>query len=315
MKKIIALGVLIAIFIGVTVSLNRNSIDDDLVIKISNRKFAGSFATLVAKDMNLFEKNGLKVEFETFSSGSESYNALVRGDIDYDPYLTLIPILLNDAKDPGKVKVSQTSSLTSEEKFDQILVKNNSNVTSLLDLKGKKVGVNPGSTAMTFLKIILKEKNIDPESVTYVQLQTQDQLTSLESGSIDALMSYEPTTAIALDKGEYRVIYGSVLAEAFPNSPLIVRAANGEFAKNNPNAVKRLDKVFREAQEYAKENSAYLHQLMSKELNLPLSASSKINLSYLGQIDENNLQNFIDFLYSNSELKQTVLAKNILFQD
>lgn len=313
-KKLLPAVVLLGVLAGLVFLVSKSNPGDDLVVKISYRNFAGSFATLVAKDQNLFEKAGLKVEFATFVSGSESYNALVRGDIQYDPYITIIPVLLNDPKDPGKVKITAAGSLTAEEKFDQVVVKNDSPVRSLSDLSGKKIAVNPGSTASTFLKIVLKNKGIDPETVTYVQLQTKDQLISLEAGAVDAMMSYEPTTAIALDTGRYRVIHGSLFAEAFPGTPMVVRAVNGKFAAEHPGVIRKIDKVFSEAQKYAKTNPDYLHRLMAKEFNLPLSTSQKVNLSFIDTINNKILQEFIDYLYSVGELKQKVEAGSIIFK-
>lgn len=311
MKKEAVIGIIVLVSLFVLFALKQNP-KNDFVIKIGYRDIAGHFTTFVAKDQNLFEKNGLNVEFIPFTSGSESYNALVRGDIQYDPYSTIIPLLLNDEKDPGAVKITKASSLTLEEKFDQLVVKNESSITKIGDLVGKKVGVNPGTTATTFLKVALRKNNIDPESVTYVQLPVQNQLLALEAGSIDVLMAYEPTIAIAIDTGKYRTIHNSLFAEAFPGSPMVGSTVNGNFAQEYPDLVKKLDKIYKEAQDYALSHPTETKNLIATELKISTTTAEKINLSYLGDIKDSVLQNFINTLFDLGELKSKPIITNII---
>lgn len=313
-KAIINIIALVIVVLGVGYFINFNKATDTTMVKIGYRDIAGHFTTFVAKNQNLFEKEGLNVEFVPFTSGSESYNALVRGDIQYDPYATIIPLLLNDEKEPGVVKIAKVSSLTLEEKFDQLVVKNESSITKIGDLAGKKVGVNPGTTATTFLKVALRKNNIDPESVTYVQLPAQNQLLALEAGSIDVLMAYEPTIAIALDTGKYRTIHNSLFAEAFPGSPMVGSTVNGKFAADHPGLVKKLDQVYKEAQDYASAHPVETKNLIAAELKISTSTAEKINLSYLGDIQTEVLQNFINTLFDLGELKSKPVITNIIYR-
>ena len=76
-----------------------------------------------------------------------------------------------EAQYPGRVRVVLHSKMTDDQPFDGLLVKKDSPVQSLADLKGRKVGVFPGTTALNLMKAFLKKKGIEPEGVEFVQLQ------------------------------------------------------------------------------------------------------------------------------------------------
>src|SRR6185295_15959993 len=90
--------------------------------------------------------------------------------------------------------------------FDSIIVPQNSSLQTLADIQGKKVGVFPGSTGTNVLKYTMRKKGLDPSQTTFLQLTGANQLSALESGSIDALFAYEPTFTIAMQKLHTRVI-------------------------------------------------------------------------------------------------------------
>jgi sulfonate transport system substrate-binding protein len=88
-----------------------------------------------------------------------------------------------------------------------IIVKNDSGINSVADLKGKKIALARGSSAHYFTYNALKVDGLNITSdVEIVALQPPDARPALESGSVDAWAIWEPFLTIALSSGEFKVI-------------------------------------------------------------------------------------------------------------
>jgi sulfonate transport system substrate-binding protein len=88
-----------------------------------------------------------------------------------------------------------------------IIVKNDSGINSVADLKGKKIALARGSSAHYFTYNALKADNLNITSdVEIVALQPPDARPALESGSVDAWAIWEPFLTIALSSGEFKTI-------------------------------------------------------------------------------------------------------------
>ena len=72
------------------------------------------------------------------------------------------------------------------------------NVDSLDGLKGKKIGVDSGSSSGNFWLGLVKNLNLDPKDYKVIQVQPPEMVAALERGDIDAFAAWEPWVTRAL---------------------------------------------------------------------------------------------------------------------
>ena len=201
----------------------------------------------LAKDTGVFERNGLKVEARVFTSANDMVNALVSGQVDAITGVSFVPVLNLEAQYPGRVRVLFHSRMTPEMAYDGIVVKQDSKLKTLSDLKGRKIAVYPGTTATNLLRAFLKTHDIDSQMVEILALPPASHLNALNSGTVDALMAYEPTLTAALVEHGARRLFGSIFVDMQNPSPISVTIVSRVFERDNPALVERLGSSFEEA--------------------------------------------------------------------
>jgi ABC-type nitrate/sulfonate/bicarbonate transport system substrate-binding protein len=218
----------------------------------------------------VFEKNKIQVDATPFTSANDMLNALIAGQIDMIPGSPLVPVVLLEAKYPGRFRIISHSVMTSAKPFDRILVKSTSAIQSVQDLAGKKLALIPGTTALNATRAFFKKQGLDPEKVTYVQLAPTAQLAALSSGAVDALYAYEPLVTIALNQGSaFRPITGSIYTSLLEPCPLVVLIVDRKFDREHPEAVRRATEAFGQIFDEMRNNPANASMSLVPYLKIP----------------------------------------------
>lgn len=296
---IVAVLALVAVWIG---SSNKPS---DYVVKIGYLPITASQLPLeIAQQKKFFEDQGITVQATQLQTSNQIVDALARGDIDLTPEISILPYLNAEMVDPGKMKIIALTDITSDVPFDSLLVKENSTIKTLEDLKGKKIGVFPGTSASNMFKLFLKEKGIDSSTIQFVQLPPPQHLTALTAGSIDALFTYEPTISIALTSGGIRKIYGSVYSEQLEHSPLGVALVSTQFVNNHPREAKKAVNAFDRAFDYLHTNDKDVRDMTKTLFKLDQKVVDVLGMTYFRnsqQIDKTLVAKLLDILVASGE--------------
>lgn len=296
--------VVVVIILIVSLSKNNPSSDTKEKVRIGYLNLLTSAPLYVAENKGFFEREGLEVELVKLSSANEAYEALARGDIDFVPSTGILPVLINAPKVGGVVKIASASSLVGKMTFDKLITLNDK-ISQLTDLKGKKIGIFPGTTPTTFLKIFLKSKGVDVDSITFIQIPPENQLAALESGSIDALFGYEPVPTIEESKNtKVKVLASDVLAEVFPGSPLGARLTTDKFMCQRNAVYEKVQKVFDDAQDVIKNDRNTYVSVVSERLSISPEIVGKLTPYFTYDVNKETLASFEDFLVKNGELKE-----------
>ena len=134
-----------------------------------------------------------RIAFSTFTSGPPQIEAATAGKIDFAITGNSPPIF--GAASNGKIKV--VSAYDGGGVGDQILVKADSPMRSVSDLRGKRVAVGKGSSAHGHILGQLQDAGLTPADVTLVFLQPADALSAFTKGEADAWAIWDPYTAQA----------------------------------------------------------------------------------------------------------------------
>ena len=132
-----------------------------------------------------------KVVFSTFTSGPPQIEAATAGKIDFAVTGNTPPIF--GAAAGAKVKV--VTAYENGGDGDRVLVRADSPIKTVADLRGKSVAVGKGSSAHGHILAQLEKAGLSPADVKLVFLQPADALTAFTSGQADAWAIWDPYTA------------------------------------------------------------------------------------------------------------------------
>ncbi|MGZ3614617.1 MAG: ABC transporter substrate-binding protein, partial [Thermodesulfobacteriota bacterium] len=140
MKKLVALMLMILLLMKAGIALSEEK------IKIGYRPIVMSLPTFVAAEKGLFEQEGLKAELVSFTSGTLLMGALMAGRIDANCATAITEYWFAEQSAPDQFKIFLTYGTPSLKNPSFVaIVKKDSPLNELKDLKGKRVATNPGA--------------------------------------------------------------------------------------------------------------------------------------------------------------------------
>ena len=134
-----------------------------------------------------------KITFSTFTSGPPQIEALTAGKIDFAVTGNTPPVFGAAANSKTRVVSVWDGAAAGE----QILVRPDSSINSVRDLRGKTILVAKGSAAHANALEHLADVGLRPKDVKLVFLQPADALSAFANGQGDAWVIWEPYTAQA----------------------------------------------------------------------------------------------------------------------
>jgi NitT/TauT family transport system substrate-binding protein len=115
---------------------------------------------------------------------------------------------------------------------------NTNPIRSITDLRGKRIGVVPGSTALALILALLKSNNLSEQDVKLVLIGAGDLVPGLMTKRLDAIAAFQTTNVPSI-----RAAGSDPVSLRFAHIDLRVPAnvyiANAEYARNNPDTVAR----------------------------------------------------------------------------
>jgi sulfonate transport system substrate-binding protein len=169
-----------------------------------------------------FRPQGIDVKWVEFSSGPPMMEAMNVGSIDYGAVGDAPPIFAQSGGAAIVYAAGQPST-----NGQGILLPRNSEVHSIGDLKGKRIGFTKGSSAHNLVVQTLRVAGLGYEDVKPVYLTPPDAGAAFANGGIDAWAIWDPYLAIGeVKEGGRILVHGHEITKA--NSFYI---ANRSFAE------------------------------------------------------------------------------------
>ena len=158
------------------------------------------------------------------------------------------------------VDIQIIGTYNTSDKLHGIVVRDDANIHSYKDLKGKKISVPFGSNVQPLAYLYLKEGGLNEEDAEIINLSCADAQTSIIKGDIDAAIIWDPyiTTATAKGNGVSLLSYAEGI-KTFVN-PII---ANKDFVNTHSEEVQKLLKALQKAADWSKENPGEAAQIVA----------------------------------------------------
>lgn len=286
-KKMVFIAAALAVMLVLAVFFLQNTAKtEDNPIKAAYLPATQSLPLFVAIENKMFEKEGLKVELVRLESPNQIIDSLIAGAVDAGaPSVASGITAIANLKKPNSIKIYALTCGTLQHLNDELLVSRNSSISSIKELDGKKLGIIPGIQFSTVAKKILKENGVEPSRVALIELPIPNQLAALESNSVDAVLTLEPTGTLGEKKGISRILVSSPMVK-FVADPWCggTGVVSAKFLNENPEKASAFIKVMRQAiveTQNNPQNRQYLvkyldlPEAVAKEAPLPLTVSTE----------------------------------------
>ncbi|MFI5001637.1 MAG: ABC transporter substrate-binding protein [Reyranellales bacterium] len=247
-----------------------------------------------------FAPAGLKIEIIVFDSPTDGKNAVVTKSVDFGTFGIAAGILGAAAGEPVVV-VGALSN-----KGMGVISKAGSDVYAIKDLKGKRVGIWPGSTQEVFIMERLRMEGLSIKDVTPVRVPFGEMPAMLARGDIDAYVGAEPGPALSITSG------AGQLVEYPYSTPMgglnMIFATHEDTVTKSPDLVSTMLKTHRAAVEFMMANKSAVTDMTVKKLGANRAAVDQAlganNVEYVWKLDDEVLGQAKTYAQQMLELKQ-----------
>jgi ABC-type nitrate/sulfonate/bicarbonate transport system substrate-binding protein len=227
----------------------------------------------IAKDRGMFERNGLDVTLTVIQNLSLLPGTMGR---QFEFGASTGPDLIKAAASGlDVVAVAGEVLETSERPSIQVIVRKDSGINSVKDLKGKLIAT-PSTGAIMHVATLawLKKNGVDPASIRAVEVPFPNMGDQLKAGRVDAIESLQPFVGQLLAQG-YVGIGNPLLSVADPVLfPFWI--SQGAWARANLPVIARWIKSLNEAKAFIEQNPAEARVILAKYTNLPPPVAQNI---------------------------------------
>ncbi|MFU0831965.1 MAG: Taurine-binding periplasmic protein [Oscillospiraceae bacterium] len=259
------------------------------------------------------EEMGVKVNILEFQAG-DIRNAMISKDIDF-------ALLGSSSATLGIANGMDVQLIWIHEVLgdaEQLVARNGTQISSVKDLKGKRVATPFATTTHYSLLKALEENNISETDLTLFDMQMPDVYAAWQRGDIDAAYAWEPTLSKLLENGTSILSSKDMAAKGVVTSN--VEIVRREFAEQYPDLVAKYIRALNRAVEYYRENQSDAVKTIAQAMNLTeeeakkqmqgsiwLNAEEQLSPDYFGNENEQghlaeSLKDTADFLYQQKSL-------------
>ena len=237
---------------GETAQTAAETAEDDYVIKIGYGGGLCEAPLHIAVEKGFFEKEGVKYELERVDA-AETAAAVGSGKIEAGFGLLgkfLQPI---DNGLPMRVTAGLHTGCT------KVLVSSESDIHSVADLKGKKIGVpGLGAAPAIIVKRSLAKENIDvsaeSKDVEFAVFSMSDLPSALQNGDVDAVGMSDPQGSVAENEFGLRCIIDTAKDDDYKDEYCCISFVTDNIAQNHPEAARKFTKAIMEASLWVEAN-------------------------------------------------------------
>ncbi len=266
LKKIVAVSMAVTMLGGVMTGCKKSSSssksDKVDTVTIGTQEMPNDEG--IAKAKNLFEETmGVKIKIVKFDSGKDVNNALKAKSIDFGLQGSTSSALAVATNIP--IKVIWIHEVLGD--IESLAVRKSDHITSIKQLKGKKIAVPFATTSHYCLLRYLSSQGLSEKDVTLLDMDTNSAYASWKRGDIDAAWVWQPALQEILNEGgEILVSNGDAAKEGYMTANVeVVRA---DFAKAHPDLVVKYIQALEKAQKLYKDDKSGAVSSLAKLLGL-----------------------------------------------
>lgn len=288
-------------------------------IRVGYLAITSALPLFVGIQNGYFNEVGIDVEPIKFESSNQILDALAAGSIDASVSTASTTSLVVEEKSPGLYKVFGVNANSVGRNLEVLLVRASSSISKPLDLRGRKIGTFPGTLTVVMLKRYLREEGLSENETTIIELPSNLHLQALESGRVDAVLTYEPTGTIGVSGGVARVLvkapFARKILNPWPGGFFMVSTA---YLKKNGDAGKKLAASFDKSAGFIRNNETEARRLLTKFMPIREEIAMQVPLTTYWkkkEIDVSQLQRFADIFLEEGALTKKIDVRSVILDD
>jgi sulfonate transport system substrate-binding protein len=234
-------------------------------------RFGYQKSTILLKAKGTIDKRlsaeGVKVEWQEFPAGPPLLEALNAGAIDIGPVGESPPIFAQAAG----ADLIYAAAIVPNPKGSGLLVRDDSPVKTVADLKGKKVAFAKGSSANYLIVQLLEKAGLKFSDIEPAYLAPADARAAFEQGNVDAWVIWDPFYAAASTGIKSRVIADGEGLNKIGGYYI----ASRKFATEKPKVLKAILEEVRDLEDWSSKNRDEVATILTDTLKLDAAAIKK----------------------------------------
>lgn len=230
---------------------------DSVTIRMGVMKLVHSMAPYFYER---FLPAGYRIEIIPYATPTDGKDAVVTKSVDYGTFGIAAAILGAAAHQPVVVYGAECN------KGMAVIARKGEHIDRIQDLKGKKVGILPGTTQQVFFLERLHMVGMSVKDIRAVRVAFADMPAALARGDIDAYVGAEPGPSLSLVQGSGKLVeypYSTPMG-----SLNMILATHRETIDKNPAQVRMMLDLQRKASAYAMANPDALVAMTVAKLGL-----------------------------------------------
>ena len=212
---------------------------------------------------NEFAKDSIEFKWHDITAPSNQLEALAAKSLDFSNSLNYVSAILAKANG-NDIKI--VSSYSRFPKGISLVVKPDGSIKTVADLKGKKIALQKGTMLHEMLIRALSEVNLTTKDLEIVDMDSTNAAAALAAGQVDATILPEPLLSKAVASGKVQKLRS---AEGLIPG-LTVIAVRSDFARTQPEIVKRYLQVHKASIDWSQANLEEALAMTSKQNQMDL---------------------------------------------
>ncbi len=236
-----------------------------------------SIPVYIAKSKGYFSEEGIDIDIKEYSSGKLATVGMFAGDVDISTAADM-PIVFNSFK---RSDFCIFATFTSSYSFVSILTRKDTGIKRGIDLKGKRIGFNKGTSSHFYLAEFLADHQLLMSDVELIHFKTADLPGALKDKTVDAISVWQPHTHKAKHLLSDKII-------KFPNSEIYRTTFNfavkRSYAENHKIVLERFTKALIKASDFIQRNGEEAQEVITGALKTDKETVSALWDGYRFQI-------------------------------
>jgi len=236
---------------------------------LTSKVVLDNLAYFVGLEMGFFKEVGIDLQPSYFRGGGEVVRGITTRATDIAGSISPAGVMIAISKgEPIKIVSAGCAPLVGV----YWVVKSDSPLKSVKDLKGKKVGFSsPGSVTHTVIQAILKAEGLEKDTQIVRVGSPGDSWAAVRNGVVDAGWHVSPAVFPLVAKKEARVIIKA--SDYIKHYQQSVVAAMEDVIKKDPEMIRNFLKARAKAVKFIYDNPEKTASIWAKELKLPVEAT------------------------------------------
>jgi len=258
---------------------------------------------IIALKQGLFAEEGLAVEATVVQAGIQAAEALTSGSADV-AVMGDAPAVIAAA---SGMSVKIVASYGGGERMHRLIAAPGSRMSSPADLRGKRVGIQMGSSTHGGFLLLLEKYGLSANDLKLVPLNPSDMPEAMLTHQIDAMVGSEPWPSNVEERveGSYEVATLSGLGNRYP----LVMLATDTYASEHPDAILATLRATDKAVDFMHADPDQAAALISETTGVPASRERKImdSLEWKVVLDDatvDSLSQTAEFLHAQGKISR-----------